>query len=243
MKTKIELKGICKSFGENVILKNVNLKVYEGEKLCIIGPSGAGKSTILRCINCLEEVEDGEIFIDGNEIVNVNNKKRRKYISKIGMVFQRFNLFSNMNVLENITFAPVVNRLMSKNEAEEYAMHLLDTVGLKEKAKAYPHQLSGGQSQRIAIARALAIKPEILLFDEPTSALDPAMVNEVQDMINELTKTDITIIVVTHEMGVVRKIADKIAFVDQGSIICHCDKETFFNDCTSEKISSFIRDN
>lgn len=243
MKAKIELREIRKSFGDNEVFKDVNLKVDEGEKLCIIGPSGAGKSTILRCINCLEEVDGGNIFIDGNDIVNANHKNRRRYVSKIGMVFQRFNLFSNMSVLENITFAPVVNKLMHKKEAEEYAMYLLDTVGLKEKAKAYPHQLSGGQSQRIAIARALAIKPEILLFDEPTSALDPEMVSEVQDMINELTKTDITIIVVTHEMGFVKKIADKIAFVDNGNIMRHCDKETFFNDCSSERIRNFIRDN
>lgn len=242
MKTKIELKSVKKSFGEHTVFQNINMSINEFEKVCIVGPSGAGKSTLLRCINCLENVDEGQIFIDGKEITSAGKKEKREYVKKNGMVFQRFNLFSNMTVLDNITFAPVVNKLMTKKEAQEFAVELLKTVGLEEKIKAYPHQLSGGQSQRIAIVRALANKPEILLFDEPTSALDPEMVAEVREMINNLAKTNITIAIVTHEMNFVKQIADRVAFLDGGKLYAYCSVDDFFAH-ENERIKAFLQYN
>ena len=241
MKTKIAIKDITKAFGKHVVFKDISLNIEANEKVCIVGPSGAGKSTMLRCINRLEKVDDGSIFIDDVDITTAPEKQRNKAIRKTGMVFQRFNLFDNLNVIDNITLAPVANKLISKHEARDYAMELLKRVGLADKANSYPHQLSGGQSQRIAIVRALANKPEILLFDEPTSALDPEMVGEVQDMINELAKTDMTILVVTHEMGFVRQIANKVVFLDEEKLLVMDDTESFFSDKAPERIKKFLQ--
>lgn len=241
MKTKIAINNITKAFGKLVVFKNISLNIEENEKVCIVGPSGAGKSTMLRCINSLEKVDEGSIFINGVDITTVPKKERNKAICKTGMVFQQFNLFNNLNVIENITFAPIANKLISKRDARDYAMELLKRVGLADKANCYPHQLSGGQSQRIAIVRALANKPEILLFDEPTSALDPEMVGEVQDMINDLAKTDMTIVVVTHEMGFVRQIANKVVFLDEDKLLVMNDTESFFSDKAPERVKKFLQ--
>ena len=215
--TMIEIKNLHKSFGHIEVLKGVDVSIEEKEVVVIIGPSGSGKSTLLRCMNYLEEPTSGDI--------TVNNMKLDKHadINKIreniGMVFQRFNLFPHMTVLENITLAPMKVLKVAKNEAVETAMDLLQRVGLKEKASAYPSQLSGGQQQRVAIARALAMKPKVMLFDEPTSALDPEMVTEVLDVMKKLAQQGMTMVVVTHEMGFAREVGDRVLFVDEGKII------------------------
>ena len=212
----IEVKGLKKAFGDLVVLDGVDLDIKRGEVVCIIGPSGGGKSTLLRCLNRLEEPTDGEIFFEGASITdkkcNINLIRR-----KIGMVFQQFNLFPHMSVLKNMISAPMKLLHMSREEAEEKAKKLLERVGLLEKANAYPNQLSGGQKQRIAIVRALMMNPDVLLFDEPTSALDPEMVGEVLDLMKELAKEGMTMVVVTHEMGFAREVADRVLFVcDKG---------------------------
>lgn len=234
MQTKIEIKDLNKTFGDLHVLKDVNLKINKGEKICIIGPSGSGKSTLLRCINGLETANSGEIIIDNEDVLN-------KPLSKnIGMVFQQFNLFHNLSVLDNITLAPICNKKMKKAEARENALKLLEQMGIADKAKNYPHQLSGGQKQRVSIARALAMNPEILLFDEPTSALDSKMTNEVLEIISSLASTGITMLIVTHELGFVKKIADRVVFVDSGSIITVASTESFFNNPDNEIVSSFL---
>lgn len=212
----IEIKNLHKSFGKNEILKGINQSVSESEVLCIIGPSGSGKSTMLRLINMLETPTKGEIYIDGEKITEKNINRIR---TKMGMVFQNFNLFPHLTVLDNITIGPVNVKNISKAEAEKEAVKLLEKVGLKDKANSYPKSLSGGQQQRVAIARALAMNPEIMLFDEPTSALDPEMVGEVLDVMKSLAKEGLAMIVVTHEMGFAKEVADKVIFMDEGIII------------------------
>ena len=215
---KVKVEQLKKSFGSLEVLKGIDLEVKEGEVVCLIGPSGSGKSTFLRCLNKLEETTAGTVIVDDNDITdpkcNIN-----KIRENIGMVFQQFNLFPHLNVLENIMLAPVDRKKMSKEEAKETAERLLATVGLAEKASEYPANLSGGQQQRVAIARALAMKPDIMLFDEPTSALDPEMVGEVLEVMKQLARDGMTMIVVTHEMGFAREVADRVIFMDGGYIV------------------------
>ncbi len=218
MDEKIKIKNLHKSFNKLEVLKGIDLTVKEGEVVCVIGPSGSGKSTMLRCINLLEVPTKGEIIVDNYDITakkaNLNLIRRN-----IGMVFQQFNLFPHLTVLNNITMAPVDTKTMSKADAEKLAKELLNRVGLADKANAYPSQLSGGQQQRVAIARALAMKPDIMLFDEPTSALDPEMVGEVLNVMKELAEDGMTMVVVTHEMGFAREVSDRVIFIDEG-VIC-----------------------
>ena len=215
---KIKVRNLQKDFGKLRILKDINIDIHEGEVVVVIGPSGSGKSTFLRCLNRLEIATGGEIIINGNDIsdkhININQVREN-----IGMVFQHFYLFPNMTVLQNIMLAPVKLKKMTKEQAKEAGMKLLTRVGLEEKADVYPQQLSGGQKQRVAIARALAMNPSIMLFDEPTSALDPEMVGEVLNVMQELAKGGMTMVVVTHEMGFAREVADRIVFMDGGYII------------------------
>jgi len=214
----ISLRGVWKLFDDVVALKDINFDVQSGEKVVIIGPSGSGKSTALRTINRLEEASMGQIYINGQDIYEKNNDIN-KMRQNVGMVFQSFNLFPHMNVLSNLTIAPMKLRKIKKSEAEDRAMFLLKKVGLVDKAKAYPSMLSGGQQQRVAIARALAMQPSIMLFDEPTSALDPEMVGEVLDVMVNLAVEGMTMVVVTHEMGFARQVADRVIFMDQGVIV------------------------
>jgi len=215
---KVHVEHLKKNFGKLEVLKDVSTDVYEGEVVVIIGPSGSGKSTFLRCLNRLEEITGGTVVVDG---YNVADKKVdiNKVRENVGMVFQHFNLFANMNVLRNLTLAPVDLKKANKAAAEAKAMQLLERVGLADKAKAYPSQLSGGQKQRVAIARALAMNPDIMLFDEPTSALDPEMVGEVLEVMKELAREGMTMLIVTHEMGFAREVADRVLFMDEGYIV------------------------
>lgn len=214
----IRVDNLHKKFGNLEVLKGVSLEVKKGEVLVIIGPSGSGKSTILRCINLLEEPTKGDIYIEGEKI---NDKKAdiNKIRQKVGMVFQHFNLFPNMTAIDNITLAPVKVKKIDKKDAEDIAINLLKKVGLEDKRDSYPVKLSGGQKQRLAIARALAMQPDVMLFDEPTSALDPEMVKEVLNVMKELANEGMTMIVVTHEMGFAREVADRVIFVDDGMIV------------------------
>ena len=215
---KIHIEDLYKSFGHLKVLNGISTDIYEGEVVCIIGPSGSGKSTLLRCINRLETATSGEIVVDG---FHINDKKLdiNKVRENIGMVFQHFNLFANMNVIDNLMLAPVDLKKKSKEEARETAIKLLETVGLSDKAENFPSQLSGGQKQRVAIARALAMNPDIMLFDEPTSALDPEMVGEVLSVMKELARQGMTMVCVTHEMGFAREVADRVIFIDEGIIL------------------------
>ena len=235
----INVKQLSKQFGENEVLKAIDLTVKEGEVVVIIGPSGSGKSTILRCLNLLEEPTSGEIFFEGQNITapdsNIDQIRQ-----KMGMVFQSFNLFPHMSVLENLTITPVKIKKEDPTKAKDQALALLDQVGLKEKADSYPSNLSGGQQQRVAIARALAMKPSIMLFDEPTSALDPEMINEVLDVMVELANEGMTMMVVTHEMGFARKVANRVIFMDEGKIVEDADKEAFFANPQSERAKDFL---
>lgn len=217
-KVKIEVRSLKKCFGDLEVLRDISTQIYEGEVVVIIGPSGSGKSTFLRCMNRLESVTAGDIIIDG---VNISDKKVNinKVRENIGMVFQHFNLFNNMNVLGNMTLAPVELKKRSKEEAREDALAMLEKVDLVEKAEAYPSQLSGGQKQRVAIARALCMKPDIMLFDEPTSALDPEMVGEVLNVMKQLAAEGMTMVIVTHEIGFAREVADRVIFMDGGYIV------------------------
>ena len=216
--TKIKVTGLKKSFGEHEVLKGIDLEIAPGEVVCIIGPSGSGKSTLLRCLNRLEDVTGGEILVDGESITakDANVDSIRQHM---GMVFQQFNLFPHMSVLENLTWAPVQLKLKTPEEAKAKAKQLLERVGLSEKIDAMPRSLSGGQQQRVAIARALCMDPDIMLFDEPTSALDPEMVCEVLDVMRELAREGMTMVCVTHEMGFAHDVADRVVFVD-GGVIC-----------------------
>ncbi len=224
----IKVIDVCKSFGNLQVLKNVNLTVAPGEVVVIIGPSGSGKSTLLRCMNYLEKIDSGKIYIDGQligkkevngKLVEAPAKEVYKMRENIGMVFQRFNLFPHMTVLNNLMEAPVLVRRMDKGAARKLALDLLKKVGLEEKANAYPAHLSGGQQQRVAIARALAMEPKIMLFDEPTSALDPELVGEVLSVMKELAREGMTMVVVTHEMGFAREVADRVVFMNEGRIL------------------------
>lgn len=217
-KVKVQVKGLVKSFGELEVLKGMDLEVADGEVVCLIGPSGSGKSTFLRCLNRLETITGGEVVVDGFDITD-KGTDINKVRENIGMVFQHFNLFPHKTVLENITMAPVQLKKMTLDEAKTVGRNLLKDVGLEEKADVYPARLSGGQKQRVAIARALAMHPDIMLFDEPTSALDPEMVGEVLNVMKQLAKNGMTMVVVTHEMGFAREVADRIIFMDGGYIV------------------------
>ena len=235
----IEFHDVYKNFGKLEVLKGINLKIEKGEVVTLIGPSGSGKSTILRCMNLLERPTKGQVFIEGTEITapKIDIQSIRK---DIGMVFQHFNLFPHMTVMENMTYAPIKVNKMSKTDAEAKAMELLKLVGLTEKAQTYPGKLSGGQKQRIAIARALAMEPKIMLFDEPTSALDPEMVKEVLEVIKNLAHTGITMTLVTHEMGFAREVADRICFIDDGQILEDAPPDEFFANPKKERAKSFL---
>ncbi|MCQ2563536.1 MAG: amino acid ABC transporter ATP-binding protein [Mogibacterium sp.] len=233
----IEIKGLCKSFGDHEVLKGIDQNVDEGEVLCIVGPSGSGKSTMLRCINRLEEPSGGEIYIDGELVTESNVDAMR---TKMGMVFQSFNLFPHKSVLENLTIGPVNVKKEDKNEAEAKGMALLERVGLAEKANEYPRNLSGGQQQRVAIARALAMDPEVMLFDEPTSALDPEMVGEVLDVMKSLAKDGMTMVVVTHEMGFAKEVADKVIFMDGGYIVEQGTPDEVLNHPQMDRTKDFL---
>lgn len=237
--SKIVVKGLRKCFGELEVLKQMDLEVTEGEVLCLIGPSGSGKSTFLRCLNRLEKSNGGEIWINNQNLEDksLNINKLREHI---GMVFQHFNLFSNLNILDNITLAPIELKKMSKQEAEEKAYQLLDRVGLKDKAKAFPSQLSGGQKQRCAIARALEMNPDIMLFDEPTSALDPEMVGEVLEVMKQLAEEGMTMVIVTHEMGFAREVADRVIFMDDGYIVEEGTPEEIFKHPKEKRTIDFL---
>lgn len=235
----IRVDNLHKRFGNLEVLKGVSLEVKKGEVLVIIGPSGSGKSTILRCINLLEEPTKGDIYIEGEKI---NDKKAdiNKIRQKVGMVFQHFNLFPNMTAIGNITLAPIKVKKMDKKTAEDIAMRLLKKVGLEDKRDAYPVKLSGGQKQRLAIARALAMQPDVMLFDEPTSALDPEMVKEVLNVMKELANEGMTMVVVTHEMGFAREVADRVIFVDDGVIVEEGSPEELFANPKSPRTKEFF---
>ena len=235
----IEVKDLQKSFGELEVLKGINAEVQRGEVVVVIGPSGSGKSTFLRCLNLMETPTGGSIFVDGVEITDPKcdiNLHRQK----MGMVFQHFNLFNNMTILRNMTLAPMTLLKKSRAEAEEKALALLRRVGLEDKANAYPSQLSGGQKQRIAIVRALCMDPEVMLFDEPTSALDPEMVGEVLDVMKELARDGMTMVVVTHEMGFAREVGSRVLFMDEGVIMEENEPHEFFVHPKCERLQSFL---
>lgn len=237
--SKIVVKGLRKCYGEIEVLKKIDIEVAESEVLCLIGPSGSGKSTFLRCLNRLEKSNSGEIWVNHQNLEN-KNLNINKLRESIGMVFQHFNLFSNLNILDNITLAPIELKKMSKQQAEEKAYQLLDRVGLKEKAKAFPSQLSGGQKQRCAIARALEMNPDIMLFDEPTSALDPEMVGEVLEVMKQLAEDGMTMVIVTHEMGFAREVADRVIFMDDGYIVEEGTPEEIFKHPKEKRTIDFL---
>jgi len=235
----IEMVGVHKWFGEFHVLRNINLSVMRGERIVVCGPSGSGKSTLIRCINRLEEHQRGVIRVDGVELTG-DIRRIDEVRRDVGMVFQQFNLFPHLTILENCTLAPIWVRKMPRREAEELAMQLLTRVKIPEQAAKYPGQLSGGQQQRVAIARALCMKPEIMLFDEPTSALDPEMVKEVLDTMTALAQDGMTMIVVTHEMGFARQVADRVVFMDMGEIVEINAPEPFFNAPQHERTKLFL---
>lgn len=236
---KIHVEGLKKNFGKLKVLDGISLDVYEGEVVVVIGPSGSGKSTFLRCLNRLEDFDEGTVTVDGYEIsdkkININNVREN-----IGMVFQLFNLFDNLNVIDNLTLAPVDLKKMDKSAATERAMQLLERVGLDDKAQEYPSKLSGGQKQRVAIARALAMNPDIMLFDEPTSALDPEMVGEVLTVMKELAAEGMTMVVVTHEMGFARDVADRVIFMSDGVIVEEGTPEEIFTNPQADRTKEFL---
>ncbi|MBE7028265.1 MAG: amino acid ABC transporter ATP-binding protein [Ruminococcaceae bacterium] len=236
---KIHVENLRKSFGNHEVLCGISTDIHEGEVVCIIGPSGSGKSTFLRCVNRLENATSGKIIVDG---YHVNDKKINinKVRENIGMVFQHFNLFANMNVLRNLMLAPVDLKKATPEEAKENALKLLETVGLSDKAESFPSQLSGGQKQRVAIARALAMSPDIMLFDEPTSALDPEMVGEVLAVMKKLAKDGMTMMVVTHEMGFAREVADRVLFMDEGVILEEGTPEEIFKSPKHPRTIDFL---
>lgn len=236
------IKNLNKSFKLNngqkkEVLKNINCEIKKGEKVVIIGPSGSGKSTFIRCVNLLTVPSSGEIIFN-NEIINSNNIRKAR--QKIGMVFQQFNLFSNLTVLENITLAPIASKMLSKNDAEKVALDLLKRVGLESVKDLYPKNLSGGQQQRVAIVRSLAMNPDLMLFDEPTSALDPEMVKEVLNVMEDLAQSGMTMIIVTHEMKFARKIGSRILFIDEGKILEDESPDEFFENPKHERVKEFL---
>ena len=239
MAALLEVESLTKSFGENQVLRGVNTKVEKGEVVCVIGPSGSGKSTFLRCINKLEVATGGHIYFEGVDMTGKGPLVDQK-IQKLGMVFQQFNLFPHMTILKNLTLAPVKLQGRSEEEAQAQAMTLLEKVGLADRASAYPNQLSGGQKQRIAIVRALCMEPEVMLFDEPTSALDPEMVGEVLEVMKQLARDGMTMIVVTHEMGFAREVADRVIFMDGGYIVEQGTPAEVFGNPQNKRTQDFL---
>lgn len=235
----IQMQGVHKWYGQFHVLKDINLSVRQGERIVLCGPSGSGKSTTIRCLNRLEEHQQGRIVINGVELTS-DLKQIEAIRSEVGMVFQHFNLFPHLTVLQNCTLAPMWVRKLPRRQAEEIAMHYLDRVRIPEQAGKYPGQLSGGQQQRVAIARALCMKPKIMLFDEPTSALDPEMVKEVLDTMIQLADSGMTMLCVTHEMGFARTVADRVIFMDRGEIIEQAPPETFFSNPQNERTKTFL---
>lgn len=236
---KVIVNDLKKSFGKNEVLKGIDLTINQGEVVCIIGPSGSGKSTFLRCLNRLEDINGGEVLVDGTNIAEKSidiNKARQN----IGMVFQHFNLFPHLSVLENITLAPTELGKTQKDASKEQALSLLEQVGLADKAEAFPNSLSGGQKQRVAIARALAMNPDIMLFDEPTSALDPEMVGDVLNVMKDLAKEGMTMVVVTHEMGFAREVADRVIFMDGGYVVEEGKPEDIFSNPQHNRTKEFL---
>ena len=235
----VELKDVNKWFGDFHVLRDINLKVMRGERVVIAGPSGSGKSTMIRCINRLEEHQAGQIIVDGIELTN-DLKKIDEIRREVGMVFQHFNLFPHLTIMENCTLAPIWVRKMPKKEAEDIAMHYLETVKIPEQAHKFPGQLSGGQQQRVAIARSLCMNPRIMLFDEPTSALDPEMIKEVLDVMVNLAESGMTMLCVTHEMGFARQVAHRVIFMDAGQIVEENEPEAFFTNPQHERTKLFL---
>ena len=235
----VELRSVRKSFGENVVLDEIDLSIGRGEVVVIAGPSGSGKSTMLRCINGLETVDEGEVRFDGRSVSGAG-KALAKLRSEIGMVFQQFNLFAHKTVMENVTLAPMQVKGLSKADARARGQKLLERVGISEKSDAYPADLSGGQQQRVAIARALAMEPKLMLFDEPTSALDPEMIREVLDVMRDLARDGMTMAVVTHEMGFAREVCDRIVFIDDGHIVEEGSPKEFFEAAKSDRARDFV---
>ena len=236
----ISVKGLKKSFKNHEVLKGIDIEIQPGEVVAIVGPSGCGKSTFLRCLNLLEKPSGGQILYHDVDLVSADAKTATKALLGMGMVFQQFNLFPHLTVLDNIMLAPTMVKGQDKQTSQEQAMALLKTVGLEDKKDAYPNQLSGGQQQRIAIARALAMKPEVMLFDEPTSALDPEMVGEVLDVMKQLAAEGMTMLVVTHEMGFAREAADRVIFIDGGYIVEDSEPEEFFSHPKNKRLQEFL---
>lgn len=239
MKEKILVENLVKKYGDNTVLNNINVSIAEGEVVCVIGPSGSGKSTFLRCLNRLEEPTSGDIIVDGAHLMdkNTNINTVRQHI---GMVFQHFNLFPHLSVLENIILAPMDLKNASRQEAEKNAIRLLETVGLADKKDMYPDNLSGGQKQRVAIARALAMNPDVMLFDEPTSALDPEMVGDVLNVMKDLAKQGMTMVIVTHEMGFAKEVANRVMFIDGGNFLEDGTPEQIFTNPKHERTKDFL---
>ncbi len=246
----VKMENVCKSFGALQVLKGINFEVARGEVVCIIGPSGSGKSTLLRCLNHLERITSGRVFIDGEVIderadgkdqLKISQKKISEICTELGMVFQRFNLFPHMTALQNVMEAPVTVKKVPKQEAMEYAVELLKKVGLEDKKDEFPSRLSGGQQQRVAIARALAMKPQIMLFDEPTSALDPELVGEVLEVMKDLAREGMTMLVVTHEMGFAREVGSRVIFMDNGEIKEEGTPDAIFTNPKNERTRSFLQ--
>jgi len=235
----VEFQHVHKWYGALHVLKEINLKIDKGEVVVVCGPSGSGKSTLIRCINRLEPIQSGEIWVDGKRLSDAG-LDLRALRAEIGFVFQQFNLYPHLNVMENIALAPVKVRNRSRREAEKLAMELLERVGIPDKAADYPARLSGGQQQRVAIARALAMQPKIMLFDEPTSALDPEMINEVLEVMSDLAREGMTMVVVTHEMGFARRVAHRMVFMDEGQLVEEGSPESFFTSPKSERTKQFL---
>lgn len=235
----IQVRNLGKSFGDLKVLQGISVDIHQGDVVCVIGPSGSGKSTFLRCLNRLEEATEGSIFFDGEDIVDPKTDID-KHRQKMGMVFQQFNLFPHMTILKNMTLAPVKLQGVDQAQAEQEALKLLERVGLADRASAYPAQLSGGQKQRIAIVRALMMKPEVMLFDEPTSALDPEMVGEVLAVMRELAEEKMTMVVVTHEMGFAREVANRVMFMDGGNFVEEGTPQELFGNPQNERLKLFL---
>ena len=235
----LKVKNLCKAFENTEALKNVSVNINKGDVMCIIGPSGSGKSTLLRCLNLLEKPDGGQVIFEGNDLMS-KKVDLNLHRQKMGMVFQQFNLFPHMTVMENLTCAPMMLKNVSRQDAEKKGMELLERVGLADRADSYPNQLSGGQKQRIAIVRALCMEPDVMLFDEPTSALDPEMVGEVLDVMKELALGGMTMVVVTHEMGFAREVASRVLFMDNGTVVEEGTPEEIFTAPKSERLQSFL---
>lgn len=235
----IEVKNLHKSFGENQVLRGIDVSIQKGEVVVVIGPSGSGKSTFLRCLNLLEQPTDGQVIFDGVDLTD-GHVNTLETCRRMGMVFQRFNLFSNLTILDNVTLAPMLVKKQSRAEAEKRALALLEAVGLSEKRDAYPEQLSGGQQQRVAIARALAMEPEVMLFDEATSALDPEMVGDVLSIMRDMARQGMTMVVVTHEMGFAREVGDRVLFIDGGVIVEENTPDELFSNPQNKRTQDFL---